>query len=37
MDGLKEWRNEENVKDNLIQSSLRLEVSVPRKSTKISA
>jgi outer membrane usher protein len=27
---LKEWRNEENVKDNLIQSSLRLEVSVPQ-------
>ncbi|WP_159236224.1 MULTISPECIES: fimbria/pilus outer membrane usher protein [Raoultella] len=27
---LKEWRNEENVKDNLIQSSLRLEISVPQ-------
>jgi outer membrane usher protein len=27
---LKSWRNEENVKDNLVQSSLRLNISVPQ-------
>lgn len=27
---LQEWRNEENVSDNLIQSSLRLDISVPQ-------
>jgi outer membrane usher protein len=33
---LKEWRNEENVKDNLIQSSCGWKFPY-RKSTKISA
>ncbi len=34
---LKSWRNEENVKDNLVQSSLRLNISRYRRSMKINA